>query len=178
MLRIVCMYCQTTVRTIVSEDVTDRASHGICPDCLPFIVRDLGLSMEEFLDTLSAPVLVVQDEGRVLAANAAARALLSKPQEQISGCLGGEVISCRHAYEAGGCGQTIHCESCAIRRTVMRTMETGEPQLRVPAYADIGDLSGDRKVRFLISTEKRGGCVLLRIDEVGNAAEDPVADGF
>jgi hypothetical protein len=121
--------------------------------------------MKEFLDELKAPVLVVGDNVRVIAANAAARKMLSKEQLEICGDLGGEVIGCVHAREPGGCGQTVHCQSCTIRASVTQTLQTGEP-LRKTAYADIGSLSGDRRIRFLIETEKVNDFVRLTIHDI------------
>ncbi len=123
MLRVVCCYCKKQVKTKPSD--TDAISHGVCDQCLPLMVRELGQPMSEFLDELRPPVLVVQDNARVIAANAAARKMLTREQLEICGELAGDVIGCRHAREPGGCGQTIHCKSCAIRQCVTHTMDTG-----------------------------------------------------
>ena len=105
MIRVVCCYCKKPVKTLPSE--SDEVSHGVCDRCLPLMVRELGQPMQEFLDELSAPVLVVQDNARVISANAAARKLLSREQLEICGELAGDVIGCRHAREPGGCGRTV-----------------------------------------------------------------------
>jgi hypothetical protein len=124
----------------------------------------MGQSLEEFLDSLDAPVLLVGEDVRVIAANRAAQVMVSKPQSEIGGELGGNVLGCMHAVEPGGCGKTIHCRECTIRRTVTHTMETGEPCTDVPAFADIGVINANERVQFLISTEKKRGMVLLRIN--------------
>jgi len=74
---------------------------------------------------------------------------------------------------AGGCGRTRHCRSCAIRQCVTRTLETGE-SCRRTAHADIGIVSGDRRIRFLIETEKVNAFVRLTIFDVqeGRRGED------
>jgi hypothetical protein len=51
----------------------------------------------------------------------------------------------------------------------VKTAATGESQIRIPAYADIEDMLGLHIVRFLISTEKVGEIVLLRIDAIDPA---------
>jgi hypothetical protein len=168
MIRVVCCYCKKQVKTKPSD--IDAVSHGVCDQCLPIMVRELGQPISEFLDELQPPVLVVQDNARVIAANAAARKMLTREQLEICGDLPGEVIGCRHAGETGGCGQTIHCKSCAIRQSVTHTMNTGEP-LRKTAFADIGLISGDKKVRFLIETEKVNSFVRLTIHDVREAEE-------
>ena len=169
---IVCSYCKVLIRTVESSRSGD--SHGICRNCLPKLVKDLGQPLSEFVDELSAPILIMREGVRIVAANAAARKLSRDPLEELAGLLCGDAIGCRHAHEEGGCGRTIHCLSCAIRRSVAHTFETGEPCLDVPAYQDIGVLSGDTQVCFRISTEKKGEFVLLRIDREGEAPKgDP-----
>ena len=168
MIRVVCCYCKRQVRTKPSH--LDAVSHGVCDQCLPLMVRDLGQPMSQFLDELQAPVLVVQDNARVIAANAAARKMLSKEQLEICGELAGEVIGCRHAREPGGCGQTVHCKSCVIRQCVTHTLETGEP-CRKTAFADIGLISGDKRLQFLIETEKVNSFVRLTIHDVREAEQ-------
>ena len=163
MIRVVCCYCNKPVKTLPSE--SDEVSHGVCDRCLPLMVRELGQPMQEFFDALSVPVLVVQDNARVISANAAARKLLSREQLEICGELAGDVIGCRHAREPGGCGRTRRCRSCAIRQCVTHTLDTGEA-CRKKAYADIGVVTGDRRVRFLIETEKVNSFVRLTIHDV------------
>jgi hypothetical protein len=167
-IRVVCCYCKKQVKTKPSD--FDAVSHGACDQCLPLMIRELGQPLSEFLDELRPPVLVVQDNARVIAANAAARKMLTRDQLEICGELAGEVIGCMHAREPGGCGQTIHCESCAIRQAVTHTMDTGEP-CRKTAFADIGLISNDRRVRFLIETEKVNSFVRLTILDVREAEE-------
>ena len=168
MIRVVCCYCKKPVKTLPSE--SDEVSHGVCDRCLPLMARELGQPMQEFLDELSAPVLVVQDNARVISANAAARKRLSKEQLEICGELAGDVIGCRHAREPGGCGRTRHCRSCAIRQCVTHTLKTGEA-CRKKAYADIGIVTGDRRVRFLIETEKVNSFVRLTMYDIREEEE-------
>ena len=66
----------------------------------------------------------------------------------------------------GGCGNTEHCQACAIRRSVTNTHLPGDSRRRVPAYQDIQTPHGMCEMRFTISTEKVGRFVLLQIDEV------------
>jgi len=40
MIRVVCCYCKKQVRTKPSD--TDAVSHGVCEQCLPLMVRELG----------------------------------------------------------------------------------------------------------------------------------------
>jgi hypothetical protein len=152
--------------TVEEHNRTDeRISHGICRDCLEQFMAGSGESLDAFLESLEAPVCVVDEECRIIAANALAQHTISKDMGQIRGRLGGEVFGCEHSRLPGGCGHTVHCESCTIRNTVIETFETGKPCTRVPACRDLDTIAGPRRVRFTISTEKAGDAVLLRIDE-------------
>jgi PAS domain-containing protein len=164
LMDIICSYCKALIRTVESN--LSGVSHGICRNCHPKLVKELGQPLSEFVDELSTPILVMREDTRIVAANVAARRLSPEPLEELSGVLCGDVIGCLHSHEEGGCGRTVHCLSCAIRRSVAHTFETGEPCHDVSAYQDIGLLSGDTQVCFRISTEKKGDFVLLRIDRV------------
>jgi PAS domain-containing protein len=167
MMRQICLYCGTDVGTVDDPgEPIERISHGICIACFPRLLAGTGKSFEDYLDSLPAPVFVVDEGARVAQANKAALTFLSTDLADVQGRLGGEVFSCRHASQPGGCGQTVHCRTCTIRETVMATFETGKPSVRVPAYMDLTDYTGDRRIRFLISTEKPGSVVLLRIEEI------------
>jgi PAS domain-containing protein len=126
----------------------------------------MGLPLREYLDGLTAPIVVVDGDGRVTTANRQARTFLRKDLPEIEGYRGGEVFECEHARLPEGCGQTVHCSGCTIRMAVMDTLRTGVSRLRAPACLDCHTGNGVQRVEFLISTEKAGDVVLLRIDEV------------
>lgn len=167
MLKQICYNCNTHLGSIEEPGIDDeRISHGVCLDCFPKFVAGSGESFESFIESLPAPVFLVDQNGCMLYANSLGQKLTSKKnQGEMQGRLGGEVFSCKHAKLPGGCGQTIHCRTCTIRETVSKTFETGNAYTRVPAYMDLGDLTGDKTIRFLISTEKVENVVLLRIDD-------------
>ena len=118
-----CSFCACYLG--VKEPVSDtRRTHGICPDCLEHVLRQQGeQSFDAYLDQFDAPVLIIDGQGRVAAANGAALELLNKPYQRVQGMLGGEAMECAWARLPGGCGQTIHCASCTIRNLVMETLK-------------------------------------------------------
>jgi hypothetical protein len=132
----------------------------------------VGQPFTDFLDTLPGPIFVVDDECRVLGANTLGLQQVSKDLAAIESRLAGNVFECRNAKLPGGCGRTLHCKTCTIRRTVTKTAETGESCLHVPAFIDLADISKDMTVRFLISTEKMNEVVLLRIDDAQPSVPD------
>jgi transcriptional regulator with PAS, ATPase and Fis domain len=127
--------------------------------------------MVDFLDSLDAPVVVVDPAGNVISANKNARELLQKELSEIEGYPGGIVFECAFAKLPEGCGKTLHCDGCTIRNTVMDTFRSGKSHLRTPAGLTRGATEENREIQFLISTEKVKDVVLLRIDKIGSDAE-------
>ncbi len=163
----VCAWCKADLGDIPSSiHPPDMITHGICPTCRDRLAHETGETLRDFLDRLEVPVLLVEREARVLGANSQAQALLGKKMPEIENRLSGNVIECVHAHEPGGCGGTIHCKSCTIRKTVRDTYSSGEPHVNVPAYQDIRTPAAVKQFRFLISTEKVGDYVMLRIDDL------------
>jgi len=118
----------------------------------------------EYLDGLGAPVAVVDRAGVLKAANSQLCALVSQDLSLLRGKRGGDVFECSYAQLPEGCGQTIHCSACTIRRAVTETLETGRSQECIPASLRQGDPGEPRQAELLISTERAGSHVLLRID--------------
>jgi hypothetical protein len=116
-----------------------------------------------FLDRLAAPVLVVDDNARIVAANEKACTLLGKMVDEIVGTLSGCAIECVHARQDGGCGKTVHCKSCTIRITVRDTYTTGKSHYDVPAYPDSSLGTRDKPICFLISSIKVADYVVVKI---------------
>ena len=167
MIKQVCVFCEKHLGTLEDglDSNSNSISHGVCPNCLPKFMAGTGEDMVDFLDSLPGPVFVINKDGRVVSANTHGPLYLSTEVNAIQGRLGGEVFECKYAKSPGGCGHTICCKTCTIRKTVMQTAETGESHFRVPAYMDLGDICDTRTVKFLISTEKVNDVVLLRIDD-------------
>lgn len=92
--------------------------------------------------------------------------LLNKGHEEVDGKLGGDAFGCRYASLPGGCGNAVHCRSCTIRITVTDTLQSGRSDIKVPAYPELHHMTGENRIRFLITAERVGEAVLLRIDDV------------
>jgi hypothetical protein len=150
---------------------SDAVTHGLCETCAFHFLAEAGLPLNEYIEGLTAPVVVVAPDGTIGNANVKACNLLGKTPEEIEGFKGGDVFECEYAMLPGGCGKTIHCSGCTIRNTVVDTLQTGTSHIRVPAYLNQYSPDGSRRIRFLISTIKTGGVVFLRIDEVGGHEE-------
>lgn len=161
------MYCGVPLEG--DEPDSAEISHGLCPVCYPRFIAGAGTDAQEFLDALPFPVFVVTDDVRIVGANQSARSMVSVEIDPDTSPLGGDVFECVHASEPGGCGKTVHCRSCAIRRAVTVTGETGVAQRRVPAYMDLGGVVGSNDVCFTVTTQKVGDLVMLTVESVDSA---------
>jgi len=168
-MRQVCAWCGKEMGDSSTDGESHKTiTHGICDSCAYHLIAQAGMPLQEYLDGLNTPVLVVNGDGIVETANAHARAVLQKDLSQIVGQKGGDVFECTYARLPQGCGNTIHCAGCTIRRTVMHTHETGQSHTRVPAVLNWENEDERQRILFLISTEKVQDMVLLRIDRVGD----------
>ncbi len=144
----------------------DVLSHGICERCFSNLTFQLGAPLEQFLDSIPVPVLAVDGNVIVKAVNAKGCEVLGKERIEIVQRLGGNVFECAHARLPEGCGRTIHCSGCAIRRSVIRTFETGEALSLVPATLSRGAGDDASAVALSITTVKAGSLVILRVDRI------------
>lgn len=159
----ICAWCGKILRQGSPEA---EITHGMCTDCVEYFKNDDVESLQQFIDKLEAPVLLVDDTGKVITVNKAALNAIGKVLDQVRGYNGGDVMECAYARLPGGCGKTEHCAACTIRNTVMDTHRDGLSRKRTTAFQEIVTPEGVAKMRFLISTEKEGDIVLLRIDEM------------
>ncbi|MEW6108890.1 MAG: PAS domain-containing protein [Nitrospirota bacterium] len=167
-MRKVCAWCQKELGPGGSQlDAYDAPiTHGICYDCLKKVMSFLAEPVRDYLDRFPGPVFLVNSEARIITANREGFNVLGKKPEEVEGQLGGDALDCEYAGLPGGCGNTVHCKTCTIRKTINNTFQSGRSNIRVAAYPDLHHMTGENRVRFLISTEKVGDAVLLRIDEI------------
>jgi len=125
-------YCREVLSEIEPLE-SDAVTHGICKSCRErFEPQWLGLDLGGYLDQFEAPVLVVNRERRVIAANRALTAMLGRSEAEHRGLLGGEAMECAYAAAPQGCGGEVHCRTCSIRRLVQDTIDTGRAHERQP----------------------------------------------
>lgn len=167
MMNKVCAWCEKDLgqTAIQQEGIT----HGICPECALSIFnqKETCYKLQEFLDSISVPVVAIDGLCRVTAVNAGLRQLVGKKDMNVVGSTPGEVIECSYAFLPEGCGQTVHCSGCVIRRAIVETFETGRLQTRIPALLH----RDDKDIAMYITTELVSDVVLLRVDAVEPAAE-------
>jgi transcriptional regulator with PAS, ATPase and Fis domain len=163
-MKIVCSYCRK--KTGEKEPLDDdRVSHTICHDCYKHYSKQIkGLSLGDYLDQFDAPILFVDADGRVLASNKMAESALGKSRQDFHGLLGGEAMECVYARLPEGCGKTVHCETCTIRRVVMKAMNNGKPQLDKTVTL----VQAAKEIKMKISTEKFGDLVRIVIHDIAS----------
>lgn len=171
-MKAVCAWCKKEMgRRDSAPETADLITHGICDACAARLIDQLGEPLKTYLDDLAVPVLVVDGAGNVHAGNRLARQCLEQefPRQPVTPC--GTAFSCQHDNPPGSCGHTPHCPTCAIRNAVLHTHQTGAPLIRQPAQVRI--IPSGARMDLLISTQKAGELVLLRIDSMHRPAEPP-----
>jgi len=171
-MKTLCAWCNKGIlHDETDENEASRpVSHGICISCAKKMFSELSESMHEYLNRFDVPILIIDSEENVVSANDKALKKAGLRRDELKGMRCGDVIECVHATETGRCGKTIHCQSCVIRNSVLFTHETGKPCFRVPALPDSQQYKTCKPLRVLISTEKVGEMVFIKIEEDPRAA--------
>jgi PAS domain-containing protein len=161
-----CAWCKRELSDATAEyDSKMPVSHGMCSECADRVISQASdAAVGEFLESLDAPVFLVDDDVKILAANRRGREFAGKPVSEIRDQLCGDVIDCVHADLPGGCGKTEYCAACAIRNSVTHTLATGSDLKGVAVLQERKTTHGIRTVPFLVSTEKIGPFVFLQVD--------------
>ncbi len=168
----ICAFCEREITKdgdIVSEikmQDEDDISHGVCRNCYLHIKASMGVDINEYLYTLSYPVVLLNSELAVNLMNSAGRKITEKTEKEAYMHKLGEVFECENSYKEGGCGGSICCSGCTIRRSIIKTFRTGEELDNVPAVLHKKEDCGSTNVNMLVSTRKQGGVVLLIIKTV------------
>ena len=93
-MKIVCAWCDNVIR----EDSVKKGkgvSHGICDSCREYFFKDTESStFDKFLDKLSVPVIVVDEDVKIVTANNKAKRLLGKRQKDFKGIYFGDAVEC------------------------------------------------------------------------------------
>jgi hypothetical protein len=161
----ICAWCQKDQGEIESADNSQPVTHGICPDCSREVLSFKAKSMSVFLDKFPGPVYMLNSELEIVSANKEGAKSLGKELAEFSGEVVGKAFECKFSYMEGGCGNTIHCRSCAMRHSIINTYETGKSNLRIPAYPDFHAVTDETEVKYFISTEKVGDAVVVKVED-------------
>jgi hypothetical protein len=102
------------------------------------------------LNVIPFPILVVDDDVRILFWNAAALRLLGN--EEVYQQRGGEVLNCIHSGDTEeGCGHGPHCKTCVVRNSVNEASRGGKVyRKKTMMKKQIGDIVTE--VPLLVTT--------------------------
>jgi hypothetical protein len=122
------------------------------------------MPLQEFIDSIHVPVVLVDSKVMIIGANTAAASYFHTKLSIIEGVKPGDVFECEYAALPEGCGRTIHCNGCVIRRTVKETWLTGESRVNVTACLNRKTHGASFQEKLSITTVKAGDAVLLKIE--------------
>lgn len=81
-MKVVCAWCNESIHEDPAEDDSHSTiSHGICEGCLPRIVEEIGVSMDEFLHANEPPTIVTSPAGEPPLPNELPTSDVLKPQQ-------------------------------------------------------------------------------------------------
>jgi transcriptional regulator with PAS, ATPase and Fis domain len=166
---VICAWCN---KTLSAGRPGDAVSHGICPECAELLLGQRRLTLDQLLEQFDTPVIALDADLTALCANQAAERVLATTKDLIKGKLMGDVIECIHAQSAKGCGRTIHCSGCVIRRMVTATHQDGRTRASVEADQTVRRAGEFTAVRYRISTRKIGDAVLLTIEDAKELSKE------
>ncbi len=167
-MKVVCAWCGSAIERSGYERMPDSSvSHGLCPTCSQVLdSQECGVPLPRHIDGIPIPILLVDANNTTLAMNAKACEILGRAPESSTGAHFGLVFDCVHYSLPEGCGRTVHCSGCVIRKSVAATFDTGEPQVLVPATLSINNADQLSNAVLTITTVKKDGVVLLRIENL------------
>ena len=103
------------------------------------------------LDAMPCPVLVVEEDVRIVDFNTAAGKTLAEKRELVIQRRAGEVLHCLHSQETPqGCGRAPACRTCPIRNAVNSAL-LGETPLRQAVELELVTQGKVTQALFLIT---------------------------
>ncbi|MBI4859945.1 MAG: PAS domain-containing protein [Candidatus Riflebacteria bacterium] len=125
----------------------------------------------ELLDALPMPILVVDDDVRILYHNQAAGLLVGPQPSQVLRRRAGDVLHCVNAAATpDGCGRAVACRDCRIRGGVGESIRGGRVA-RARAKVQLHSAGGIQELHLLITTAPllppgRSDSVLLILEDI------------
>jgi glutaredoxin len=160
-----CSWCKSKIPTSIITD--ERISSGLCGDCVTSADFRLGFALEKYAESISVPVIIVNDDMIILYANEKTLKFANKTLPEIYGKPCGEVFQCYYALPyGGGCGRTVHCTGCIISKAVKNAIHDSKMHIQTPALFTQKNIDGSTDYIMMVSTEKASEVAMLRIDKI------------
>ncbi len=164
----ICAWCNIEL-PLITDDRSSAITHGICADCAERVFKSYHQNtVRKFIDEIEAPIIVIQNDTTIALTNKKADKML----EAERGNKTGDALECSCANLPGGCGKTIHCKACTIRRTIQKTRKTGKSYSNITAYQNVDTPKGTKHKTVTIATEKIWDTILVRVDELTDEKTD------
>ena len=169
----VCAWCKTDMGELKS-DLHDASAitHGICNVCLKSLFEDKNIDFIPFLNSLSAPVVLIDENNTYLSANDAALSILEKQHTHLHNQRTGDIFTCENARLSGGCGHTEKCGGCQMLQLITDTYEGRDDFSNIPVTLMRRVDNVREELNLKISTESVNDLVLMRIDHFDTKAID------
>jgi hypothetical protein len=156
-MKTLCAWCDALIR-----EGSLPVSHGICVRCRQqFFKKDAGVSLQTFIDTFSFPVFVMGNSLQPIAVNKSGLESSHLASQITNDTTLGNIVECERARLPGGCGKTVHCSGCVLRKTLEHTNQTGDPAFMVPAAI----YTNSQEVVLYVSTLKADGRIFVKLDK-------------
>ena len=162
----ICAWCNKEKTELESGRSNNPITRGICSECAPKLTTLQGEPMSAFLDKFPGPVFMINSGCEIISANTEGARSLGKDLSEFAGKKVGSALECKYVEKESDCGENEHCRTCTIRNCIINTYETGKSILKVPAYPDIHEVVSGVEVKYLISTEKTGKAIIVKIEKM------------
>jgi nitrogen fixation/metabolism regulation signal transduction histidine kinase len=138
------------------------------------VIEDLSFSRTVY-DAVPSPILVVDDDVRIIDHNRAAAGILAPSSQSVLSRRAGEVLHCLNSQiSPEGCGRAEPCRQCVIRGSVNRCLASGAVT-RQKAHLELDDGSGAKEAHFLVSAaplqHEQRRLVVLILEDMGEVVE-------
>ena len=163
-----CAWCGKGMGQVNSpiKSTSQEISHGICSTC-EFHMRASSSIMElnEYIEDFPHPIVIADNNRIIINANKLARVALRKDFSPVNKLPAGKVFECKNAHLPGGCGKTVQCGTCKLRKLIMDTFNSDKQFLDELIILDQTPNSNDssRALKMSVSSLKIDGVVYLKI---------------
>lgn len=158
-----CATCGVPFNAQQKVALNGGISGPLCSRCLHVFEQEDPGQVRTLIDVYENPVLVINEQRRIIAANLAAIQALDQDMDLIVGSLAGDSISCENARLPGGCGHTVNCRACVINNSVTTTLSGPVEVTGAPAHQTILREGKHKQQTFAISTQQIGERVLVQV---------------
>ena len=138
-------------------------------------LSEMGDIVANVLDAIPSPILVVDDDVRIIGYNQAASELLAQNPELVILRRTGEVLHCVHSTESPkGCGRADFCGTCPVRNSVKESL-SGHRVVRKRARMELDSQGEKVQIYLLVTTApftyKDQALVLLILEDISELME-------